>query len=119
MALLPNSRSCNDLRCASTATQSRPIGNTTQMVKAHRWFPSSKLCSRCGVVKAKLHLAERTYQCDSCGLVIDRDLNAAVNLARYAQHATDPSTGVVTGGADRKPSPTVMPVAVKPEPEPK
>ena len=48
---------------------------------------------------------ERTYECDGCGLTIDRDLNAAVNLARYAQRETDPSTGVVTGGADRKPSP--------------
>jgi transposase len=46
-----------------------------------------------------------TYVCDSCGLVIDRYLNAAVNLARYAQQGTDPSTGVVTGGADRKTSP--------------
>jgi putative transposase len=77
----------------------------SRLVKADRWFPSSKLCSGCGVVKAKLHLSERTYECDGCGLVIDRDLNAAVNLARYAQHETDPSTGVVTGGADRKPSP--------------
>jgi Putative transposase DNA-binding domain len=76
-----------------------------RVVKADRWFPSSKLCSGCGVVKAKLHLSERTYECDSCGLVIDWDLNAAVNLARYAQRATDPSTGVVTGGADRKTSP--------------
>ena len=78
---------------------------SARVVKADRWFPSSKLCSGCGVVKAKLPLAERTYECDSCGLVIDRDLNAAVNLARYAQQETDPSTGVVTGGADPKPSP--------------
>ncbi|WP_317160519.1 IS607 family element RNA-guided endonuclease TnpB [[Mycobacterium] appelbergii] len=77
----------------------------SQMVKADRWFPSSKMCSGCGVVKAKLHLAERTYKCDCCGLVIDRDLNAAVNLARYAQQQTDPSTGFITGGADRKSSP--------------
>ena len=76
----------------------------SQIVKADRWFPSSKLCSGCGVVKAKLYLAERTYECDSCGLVIDRDLNAAVNLARHAQN-TVPSAGVVTGGADRKTSP--------------
>jgi putative transposase len=76
-----------------------------RIVKADRWFPSSKLCSGCGVVRAKLPLAERIYHCDNCGLVIDRDLNAAVNLARYAQRETDPSTGVVTGGADRKPSP--------------
>ena len=77
----------------------------SQVIKVDRWFPSSKLCSGCGVVKAKLHLAERIYECDNCALVIDRDLNAAVNLARYAQRQTDPSTGVVTGGADRKPSP--------------
>jgi putative transposase len=77
----------------------------SRIVRVARWFPSSKLCSRCGVVKAKLHLSERTYQCDSCSLTIDRDLNAAVNLARHAQRETDPSTGVVTGGADRKPSP--------------
>jgi putative transposase len=48
---------------------------------ADRWFPSSKTCSGCGVVKAKLRLSERTYTCDHCGLVIDRDLNAARNLA--------------------------------------
>ena len=77
----------------------------SRLVTADRWFPSSKLCSGCGVVKTKLHLSERTYECDRCGLTIDRDLNAAVNLARYAQRETDPSTGVVTGGADRKPSP--------------
>ena len=77
----------------------------SQVIKVDRWFPSSKLCSGCGVVKAKLHLAERIYECDNCALVIDRDLNAAVNLARYAQRQTDPSAGVVTGGADRKPTP--------------
>ena len=48
----------------------------SRVVKADRWFPSSKLCSGCGVVRTKLHLAERTYQCDNCGLTIDRDLNA-------------------------------------------
>jgi putative transposase len=77
----------------------------SRVIKADRWFPSSKLCSGCGAVKTKLHLAERTYHCHGCGLKIDRDLNAAVNLARYAQHQTDPSTGVVTGGANRKPLP--------------
>ncbi len=45
-----------------------------------RWYPSSKTCSRCGRVKAKLSLAERVYRCDGCGLVMDRDLNAAVNI---------------------------------------
>ncbi len=77
----------------------------SRVIKADRWFPSSKLCSGCGAAKTKLHLSERIYECDCCGLKIDRDLNAAVNLARNARHKTDPSTGVVTGGADRKPSP--------------
>ena len=45
-----------------------------------RWFPSSKTCSNCGIVKAKLSLSERTYRCDSCGLTMDRDLNAAINI---------------------------------------
>lgn len=45
-----------------------------------RWFASSKTCSKCGRVKAKLSLAERVYKCDGCGLAIDRDLNAAVNI---------------------------------------
>lgn len=45
-----------------------------------RWYPSSKTCSKCGRVKAKLSLAERIYRCDGCGLVMDRDLNAAVNI---------------------------------------
>ena len=45
-----------------------------------RWFPSSKTCSKCGVVKAKLSLSERTFNCDACGLSMDRDLNAAINI---------------------------------------
>lgn len=45
-----------------------------------RWHPSSKMCSHCGSVKAKLSLSERTYHCGTCGLVIDRDLNAAINI---------------------------------------
>ncbi len=45
-----------------------------------RWYPSSKTCSKCGRVKAKLSLSERVYRCDACGLVMDRDLNAAVNI---------------------------------------
>lgn len=45
-----------------------------------RWYPSSKTCSRCGRVKTKLSLSERTYSCEHCGLIIDRDLNAAINI---------------------------------------
>jgi putative transposase len=58
---------------------------------ADRWFPSSKTCSNCGHVRTVLGLDERTYRCDRCGVVIDRDVNAAINLARWpGQHTTSP-----------------------------
>jgi putative transposase len=63
------------------------------LVVANRFYPSSKTCSGCGAVKAKLRLSERTYRCGSCGLVIDRDLNAARNLAALAEGASSPSRG--------------------------
>ena len=52
----------------------------TKLVIADRFFPSSKTCSRCGAVRAELSLSERTYRCE-CGFALDRDLNAARNLA--------------------------------------
>jgi putative transposase len=58
----------------------------SRLVMADRFYPSSKTCSACGWVKAKLTLAERTFRCETCGLVIDRDLNAARNLAKLAQY---------------------------------
>ncbi len=50
---------------------------------ADRFFPSSKTCSGCGDVRNDLDLSTRTYSCGVCGLVLDRDLNAAINLARW------------------------------------
>jgi putative transposase len=58
--------------------------NGGQLLVAGCFFPSSKMCSGCGVVKAKLTLSERTYRCDACGLVVDRDVNAAPNLLKLA-----------------------------------
>lgn len=54
-----------------------------ELVVADRWFASSKLCSCCGHKKTELKLSERIYKCENCGLEIDRDLNAAKNLAAY------------------------------------
>jgi IS605 OrfB family transposase len=75
-----------------------------QVIVADRWFASSKTCSGCGAVKAKLALSERTYVCTSCGMVADRDLNAARNLAEYGNRlvaGSGPET--LNGrGADRK-----------------
>ena len=53
-----------------------------EFVEADKWFPSSKTCSYCGAIKKDLKLKDRVYQC-SCGLKIDRDLNASINLSRY------------------------------------
>ena len=64
-----------------------------------RWHPSSKTCSNCGTVKAKLSLSERVYHCEECGLVIDRDLNAAINI-QVAGSA--PETLNARGGSGRR-----------------
>jgi putative transposase len=55
-----------------------------RLVEADPFYPSSKTCSACGAARATLRLGERTFRChnDECGLVLDRDLNAARNLAR-------------------------------------
>lgn len=53
------------------------------LVVADRFYPSSKTCSYCGSIKSDLKLKDRVYNCDSCGLKKDRDLNAAENLAYY------------------------------------
>ena len=55
-----------------------------ELVIADRFYPSSKTCSCCGQVKKTLTLNQRTYACDNCGLVIDRDYNAALNLKNIA-----------------------------------
>ncbi|MGL4623916.1 MAG: RNA-guided endonuclease InsQ/TnpB family protein [Culicoidibacterales bacterium] len=52
-------------------------------IAADMWFPSSKQCSHCGVVKTQLSLSERTFDCEACHFTIDRDLNAAINLSNY------------------------------------
>jgi IS605 OrfB family transposase len=53
----------------------------TRLVQADRFYPSSKTCSACGTVKAKLPLSARLFYCENCSIWIDRDLNAACNLA--------------------------------------
>ena len=56
--------------------------HSIELVEADRWFPSSKMCSGCGSIKKDLKLSDRMYRCE-CGLVIDRDYNASINLSRY------------------------------------
>jgi IS605 OrfB family transposase len=51
-----------------------------KIIPAPPFYPSTKRCSRSGHIKADLGLSDRVYTCDHCGLKIDRDLNAAINL---------------------------------------
>lgn len=54
-----------------------------KFIQADRFYPSSKTCSCCGHIKSDLKLSDRIYCCDNCGLIIDRDKNASINLANY------------------------------------
>jgi putative transposase len=51
-----------------------------ELVQIDKFFPSSKMCSSCGNIKKDLTLKDREYQCDSCGVKIDRDYNASLNI---------------------------------------
>lgn len=71
-----------------------------EIVKADRFYASSKLCSGCGNRKESLKLSDREYKCDNCGLEIDRDLNAAKNLASLGttlNYKGSKACGAVTG----------------------
>ena len=57
--------------------------NKIEFFEADRWYPSSKACSCCKNIKKDLKLSDRTYTCNECGLVIDRDKNASINLGNY------------------------------------
>jgi putative transposase len=57
-----------------------------ELVVCDRWFPSTRTCSGCTRVTDRMGLAERTFRC-GCGLIMDRDRNAAANLAAWAEHA--------------------------------
>lgn len=59
--------------------------NNIPVIIADRFFPSSKLCSRCGSIKKDLKLSDRIYKCE-CGNIIDRDFQAALNLKKYGEN---------------------------------
>jgi putative transposase len=61
----------------------------SKVVQADRFYPSTKTCSVCGAVKESMSLSERTFKCESCGASLNRDLNAAINLAVLADMQSD------------------------------
>ena len=64
--------------------EERVIKENIKIIEASQWYKSSKLCSNCNNVKEKLKLSDRTYKCSKCGLEINRDYNASINLKKYA-----------------------------------
>jgi putative transposase len=75
----------------------------SRLVTADPFYPSSKTCSRCGWVKAKLSLGDRRFVCERCHVNLDRDDNAARNLARLAEPVTGSAPGTLTArGGERR-----------------
>jgi putative transposase len=78
----------------------------SRVIVAPRWYPSSKMCSACGWIDEYLTLADRVFHCQNpgCGLVIDRDLNAAINLEKLAGSFTESlnACGAISAGYDRE-----------------
>jgi putative transposase len=60
-----------------------------RVLVASRWEPSSKTCAGCGRVDEDLSVAGRVFRCEQCGLLLDRDLNAAINLAELADSSSE------------------------------
>lgn len=67
--------------------QYKCLWNNIRFIEADKWYPSSKTCSECGNIKKQLKLSEREYVCEECGVVIDRDLNASINLMKYGKQS--------------------------------
>ena len=88
----------------------------SQVVVASRWEPSSKTCSGCGWVDADLTLADRTFHCQVCGLVLDRDLNAAINREHLAGSSSDSRIACGEGSAGLGHEAQVQMSSVKQEP---
>jgi putative transposase len=110
-------RALSDARLAELRRQLtyKTIWYGSRLIVAGPFYPSSKTCSACGRVKAKLTLAERTFTCQTCGLQLDRDLNAARNLAKLVEHVAQSGWETQNArGADRKTQPAGQ-VAMKRE----
>jgi putative transposase len=87
----------------------------SRVILADRWEPSSKRCSGCGWQDADLTLSDRTYHCEQCGLVLDRDLNAAINLVQLAGSSSDSQNACGAASSGTRLAPRVQLAAEKQE----
>ncbi len=112
--MMANHRLAKSIQDAAMAEVARQLGYKTRwygsrLIVADGWYPSTKRCSGCGRVKEKMPLDERVYRCDACGLVIDRDLNAARNLEQWPGVARTLETPVEGGVQSAAMIPLIQP----------
>jgi putative transposase len=117
--MLRNRRLARHIAGAGWAQIRRQLVYKTQragvrLVVADRWFASSKTCSQCGTATAKLPLSERTFACPACGIVLDRDENAARNLAALAAADTGVSRRELPDGSVVRPVVLARPAVAPP-----
>jgi putative transposase len=105
--MLRNPKLARHLAGASFGEIRRQLGYKTgwnggRLAVADRWYPSSKTCSACQTVKTKLSLSVRVFTCEHCGLVLDRDVNAARNLAALAANPGPGAAGPTPPGGNAR-----------------
>jgi putative transposase len=88
-----------------------------RVIVADRWMASSKTCSCCGWVDEDLTLSDRIFHCERCGLVLDRDFNAAINLEKLADSSPDSLNACGEGSAGRGLVTSVKLPSMKQEPD--
>jgi putative transposase len=90
----------------------------SRVIVVSRWEPSSKTCSQCGWVDADMDLSDRVFQCQNsrCGRVLDRDRNAAINVAKLAGSSSNGQNACGGGSAGRGREAAVKLPTVKQEP---
>jgi putative transposase len=81
MARLPSIRR-SLVESSFRATRDALLYKAANVIVCDRYFPSSKLCSKCGTKNRELKLSDHSWECSDCGETHDRDVNAAINLAR-------------------------------------
>ena len=101
-----------------TAVRATPILNRYRpgLIVAPRFYPSTKKCSACGHIKAEMPLGERVFQCEVCGAEIDRNLNAARNLASLVAGSSPETQDACEAESSGYENDLVKPAAAKQEP---
>ena len=88
----------------------------SELVIAPRFYPSTKTCSACGHIKTEMPLGQRVFRCEACGAEIDRDLNAARNLASLVAGSSLETLNACGAEGSGQENGLVKPAAAKQEP---